>query len=422
MKRLCIINAVGLTRPLLEHAPNLKALGEARPWQPPIPAVTCTAQATLLTGKPPREHGIVANGWLHPTGEVRFWQQDFRLLQAPSFTEGLNAVSLFWWFPMAAPLKGYATPRPHYGADGSKTFGILDMTGCGLEKALGPFPFSAFWGPMAGLKSSQWIARSAAHVMTTRRPQLTMVYLPHLDYDFQRYGPGNSERVREVDACAAEIIAAAKNTDTQVIALSEYGLTPVTRPVYLNRVLREHGFLRVRQGPFGEQFITDVEGAFAICDHQVAHIHCRGVDKHKVRDALLAAPGVDSVVEPRELSLDHPRSGDWIALAKRDSWCAYPFWLEEAKAPDYARTVDIHRKPGYDPCELFMTSNARALYKVGLKKLGLRALVDVIPLDASLVKGSHGLAPLPGEEPVVIAENPPASMEVFGEWVRRRLG
>lgn len=410
MPRVLLLNAVGLTPRLLAHAPAIASVGRASPMRGPIPAVTCTAQATMLTGESPSKHGIVGNGWLfRDTMEVRFWQQSNRLLQAePLYAKrAFTVAKMFWWFNQGAAVDWSATPKPHYGSDGSKQFGILDATGCDLERALGPFPFPAFWGPGAGLASSDWIARASALVMRKQKPQLTLVYLPHLDYDYQRVGPGDPARVRELDACAKIAIDAAREIDARVIVVSEYGLVPVKRPVYLNRELRKAGWIAVRDGPYGEQLDPYGSKAFAVCDHQVAHLYLNGADPKAVRERL---SGICEIVEPRDVELDHPRSGELIALAKPDEWFAYPYWLDDARAPDFARTVDIHRKPGYDPCELFLTSKFRAARRLLRKKLGFRYRMDVIPLDASLVKGSHGLRPAPEDGPVCVAEEPVGDM------------
>jgi hypothetical protein len=322
---------------------------------------------------------------------------------------------MFWWFNQGAPVDWYATPKPHYGADGSKAFGIIDATGCDLERELGPFPFPSFWGPRAGLPSSDWIARASAIGIRKKRPQLTLVYLPHLDYDYQRVGPGDPTRVREADECAGIVIDAAREIGAKVIVVSEYGLVPVKRAVYLNRELRRAGWLSVRDGPYGEQLDTHSSKAFAVCDHQVAHVYVQGLPLEEVRARL--APHA----EIRE-GMGHRRAGELLALAKPDEWFAYPYWLDDDRAPDFARTVDIHRKPGYDPCELFLTSKFRAMRKLLRKKLGFRYLMDVVPLDAGLVRGSHGLEPPPEDGPVCVAEEPVGDMREIKALVLRHLG
>ncbi len=422
MGKLCVLDVVGLTPALAAHAPRISKIGTPRPWRSPVPAVTCTSQATMLTGLPPSGHGIVGNGWLYrDTREVRFWQQSNALVQGEPFTRGVRTAKMFWWFNQGDAAEWYATPKPHYGSDGSKVFGILDRTGCSLEESLGAFPFASFWGPRAGLPSTEWIARASARVMRRHRPDLTLVYLPHLDYDYQRSGPGDPRPVGEVDACAGRVIDAAEEIGARVVVVSEYGLVPVSRPVPINRALREAGWLAVRDGPFGEMLDPFESRAFAVADHQVAHLYLQGLPPAEVRSVIERLDGVDRVVQPAELELDHPRSGELVALSKPDAWFAYPYWLDDARAPDFARTVDIHRKPGYDPCELFMASPARAALRLLQKKLGFRYRFDVIPLDPSLVRGSHGLRPPPDQGPVIIGEDPPDDMKGFKEYARRIL-
>jgi predicted AlkP superfamily pyrophosphatase or phosphodiesterase len=420
MKKICVINVVGLTPQLLAHAPRLSQVGTAQAWQSPLPAVTCTAQATMLTGRSPREHGIVGNGWFfRETAEVRFWQQANSLIQAPKVYEGIRTAKMFWWFNQGAKVEWSATPKPHYGCDGSKVFDILDLTDCQLQQRLGPFPFHAFWGPMAGLPSSEWIAKASALVIREKQPELTLVYLPHLDYDFQRFSHPDPSIVAEVDRCAGLVIDAADEIGAELVVVSEYGLVPVSRSIAINRHLRQAGWLKVRSGPFGEQLLPAESQAFAVVDHQLAHIYVADpamIDE--VRGLLLSLEGIDQVVAPAALELDHPRSGELIALAAADAWFPYYFWLDDRLAPDYARTVDIHRKPGYDPVELFMTSRWRAMARLAQKKLGFRYRMDVIPLDPMLVRGSHGLRPAAEAGPLIIGPHqPPTDMRGFKDYL-----
>jgi hypothetical protein len=423
LQPLVLVNAVGLTRRLLPSAPRLRQLAEqgwVRSLHEVVPAVTCTAQATLLTGRHPCEHGIVANGWLfRETGEIRFWQQSNALIQAEPFyatarriagDRGLpfRAAKLFWWFNQGADVEISITPKPYYAADGNKAFGISG-TPLGLcdriEQSLGTFPFHTFWGPNAGLACTDWIARCAAGVLASERPELCLAYLPHLDYDPQRFGPSRCDMgklVGELDKACGIICDAAKSVGARIWIVSEYGHVDVSRPVLLNRVLREAGFLAVRPGPFGETLDTFGSRAFAVCDHQIAHVYVRQADGElleSTRTLLAGVPGVARVLEGQgraQIGLDHPRSGELVVVAENDSWFAYPYWLDDRQAPDFARTVDIHRKPGYDPCELFfdrrlLWPRGRALARLLQKKLGFRTLFDVIPLDPGLVRGSHGL-------------------------------
>jgi predicted AlkP superfamily pyrophosphatase or phosphodiesterase len=424
LKRLVILNVVGLTPALLQHAPRLKELGQARPWTSPWPAVTCTSQATMLTGLAPREHGIVGNGWYYrDTAEIRFWQQSRSLVGGSMLYEGIRTAKLFWWFNQNAHVEWSVTPKPHYGCDGSKVFDVLDRTGCDLQRNLGPFPFPAFWGPTAGLASSEWIAKASSLVVRQNKPELTLVYLPHLDYDFQRLPDHSADRVAEVDRCAGMVIDAASDIGAQVVAVSEYGLVPVQRSIDINRRLRREGWLVVRDGPFGEQLMPGESTAFAVVDHQLAHVYVREPGfRGEVSRMLQAVDGIDRVVEPEALELDHRRSGDLIALAAPDAWFNYYYWLDDRRAPDFARTVDIHRKPGYDPVELFMASMPRAVLRLVQKKLGFRYRMDVIPLDPSLVRGSHGLHPDAADGPIVIGPSPPGDMRDFKEYVRGLIG
>jgi predicted AlkP superfamily pyrophosphatase or phosphodiesterase len=434
---LVLIDAVGLTTRWLAHAPRLRALASAG-WMSPleeiVPAVTCSAQASMLTGKAPRDHGIVANGWLfRETGEIRFWQQSNFLLQAePVYAtarrmardrgRSLRIAKLFWWFNQGAAIDISVTPKPYYGADGNKVFGITgtpeDLPDR-LERALGKFPFHTFWGPSAGLPCTQWIAQAAARILSQEHPDLLLIYLPHLDYDPQRYGPSHCDMPRligELDAACEPLLDEARTAGARVWVVSEYGHCDVSRPVLPNRVLRKARLLSVRPGPFGEMLDTFASQAFAVCDHQLAHVYvAQGALIQAVADQIREVPGVSRVLagpQRAEVGLDHPRSGELIILSEPDSWFAYAYWLDDRHAPDFARTVDIHRKPGYDPCELFFDpglpwAKGRVLRRLVQKKLGFRTLFDVVPLDPTLVRGSHGLpAQSLEDKPLLIADGP----------------
>lgn len=457
MQPLILVNAVGLTPRLLAHAPRLGALAEKgwiRPLSEVLPAVTCTAQATMLTGTTAEAHGIVANGWLfRETGEVRFWQQSNRLLQVePLYLTArrralrrgrpFRAAKLFWWFNQGAAVDFSITPKPYYGADGGKVFGITG-TPAGLsqqlEKTLGSFPFHTFWGPKAGLPCTQWIARCAAAILRQHRPDLTLVYLPHLDYDPQRHGPLGCDMprlARELDDACAPLLEASRAAGARVWIVSEYGHVQVKQPILINRALRHADMLSSRPGPFGEMLDTFESRAFAVCDHQLAHVYVKdAADTLRVKELVAQVPGVSSVCagdERADLGLRHQRSGDIVALAAADAWFAYPYWLDDRDAPDFARTVDIHRKPGYDPCELFFDPRllwpmGRAFFRIAQKKLGMRMLMDVIPLDATIVKGSHGLrAADRADAPLFVADGPappPGELPMTSvqEWVLRGL-
>jgi predicted AlkP superfamily pyrophosphatase or phosphodiesterase len=416
MRQTLVLDVVGLTPKLLPHAPNLAALaarGGMRPLRTITPAVTCSVQSTFTTGLLPRGHGCVANGWyFRDLSEVALWRQSNRLVEGekiwevarrrdPSFT----CAKLFWWYNMYGTADIAVTPRPQYPADGRKLPDVYTEPAelrAELQGQLGTFPLFNFWGPRANRISTEWISRSALHVWQTRQPTLTLVYLPHLDYDLQRLGPEHPAIAQEVavlDAACEPLLTAAEKAGAAVIVLSEYGITEVSGPVHINRALREAGLLRVRPEQMGEQLDPGASEAFAVADHQVAHVYVRRPGRvGEVASLLRKLDGIESVLtdaEKRVRGLDHPRSGEIVVVSRPDRWFTYYYWLDDRSAPDFARTVDIHRKPGYDPVELFVDPRIplpglKVAWTLLKRKLGFRSLLDVISLDASLVKGSHG--------------------------------
>lgn len=438
MKRLVVLDVVGLTPRALAHAPRLAALakgGFRATLEPVFPAVTCPAQATMFTGLLPREHGVVGNGWYFgDLAEVLFWRQSSRLVSGRTVWETARArdakftcAHLFWWYAMYSSADVVLTPRPAYPADGRKLPDLWSHPPelrAEIQKELGTFPLFEFWGPRAGIASTRWIAEASRRVIERTRPTLALVYLPHLDYDFQRFGPDDPRSlaaVREIDSVAGDLADAVRADGAEVIVLSEYGITGVDGDVALNRALRRAGLLRVLDQVGFELLDAGASRAFAVADHQAAHVyvaHERDLDA--AREAIAAEPGVDHVLDKedqRALGIDHPRSGDLVAIAKPDKWFSYYYWLDEEKAPDFAPTVDIHRKPGYDPAELFLDPKiplvkARILWKLARKKLGFRTLLDVIPTNGALVRGSHGRLPdAPGDGPLLLSTSPVGARE-----------
>lgn len=448
LKRLLVVDVVGLTPDLLPHAPRLRRLadeGFQAPLDPVFPAVTCTVQSTFATGRRPSEHGVVANGWyFRDLAEVWLWRQSNRLVQgdkiwheAKARDPSVTTAWLFWWYAMAGDFDVSVTPRPAYPADGRKLPDIWTdppELKSELNRRLGAFPLFDFWGPKAGLPSSAWIAAAGRQVLESRRPTMTYVYLPHLDYDLQRLGPRDPRipaQVGAIDAVVGELIDAARADGCEVVVLSEYGITEVVDGVRINRVLREAGFLRAQENLVGELLDVGVSRAFAVADHQCAHVYVRDpADVPKVKACLEATDGIDRVLDPAgkaEFGLDHERSGELVAISAADRWFTYDYWLDDADAPDFARTVDIHKKPGYDPLELFLDPKLRfpalkvATYLLK-KKLGLRGLLEVIPFDASLVKGSHGRLPERDEAgPLIIGSNRAFARDRYAATDVRRL-
>lgn len=434
MQKTVVLNVVGLSSSLIgEATPNLRTFaqrGKLAHVGSVLPAVTCAVQATYLTGKLPREHGIVGNGWyFRDECEIKFWRQSNHLMEQPKIWDMARALdpsftvaNLFWWYNMYSSADYSVTPRPMYPADGRKLPDIYTQPAAlrpALQAKLGQFPLFQFWGPNTTIKATQWIADAARHVEQQHSPTLTLIYLPHLDYSLQRVGPADpsvQHDLREVDAVAGELIAFYEGRGAQVIVLSEYGITPASRPVHLNRLFRELGLLQVREELGRELLDAGVSAAFAVADHQVAHVYVNDRTRlDEVRALLQATRGVAEVLDDagkRRYGLDHPRSGELVAVAEPDAWFTYYYWLDDRRAPDFARTVDIHRKPGYDPVELFIDPQLKAPkitagLKLLKKQLGFRYLMDVIPLDATLVRGAHGrTAATPEEGPLLITQQP----------------
>jgi predicted AlkP superfamily pyrophosphatase or phosphodiesterase len=412
-----VLNVVGLTERLLgDDTPHLNALiadGAFAPLRAITPAVTCSAQATLLTGTLPRDHGIVGNGWyFRDLAQVMFWRQANQLVRGDKVWDtarrrdpACTCAKMFWWFNMYSTADWAVTPRPIYPADGRKIVDIYSQPAdlrARLVAEIGPFPFFNFWGPQADIRSSRWIADASICVDRWHSPTLLLVYLPHLDYNLQRLGATDARiraDVRAIDEICGRLIVHCREGGRRIIVLSEYGLVDVSGPVHINRALREAGLLAVRDELGTDALDPGASNAFAVSDHQVAHVYIREPSRIAIVKALLERlPGVERVLDRREqatIGLDHERSGELVAIAAADRWFTYYYWIDDTRAPDYARTVDIHRKPGYDPAELFVDPaltlpQLRIASTLAKKALGFRYLMKVIPLDASLVKGSHG--------------------------------
>ncbi|HEY1109827.1 MAG TPA: nucleotide pyrophosphatase/phosphodiesterase family protein [Opitutaceae bacterium] len=428
--RTAILNVVGLTPRLIgEHTPKLRAAAEKGGLirvQPVLPAVTCTAQSTYLTGLPPAGHGAVANGWYDRTlAEHHFWKQSNHVVSGEKIWEalrrerpGFTCAKLFWWYNMYSSADWSITPRPMYPADGRKVFDVTShplSIRDEIKRELGPFPFPSFWGPAAGIASSEWIAKSAEWTERKHQPDLSLVYLPHLDYNLQRLGPDDPKLapdLRDIDRVAGGLLDFYTQRGVKTLVLSEYGITKVTRSIALNRLFRAKGWLTVKEELGLELLDCGASRAFAIADHQIAHVYVNDASiLHEVRALLESTDGVARVLDRAgqgTAGLDHSRSGDLVAFSTEDAWFTYYYWTDDAKAPDFARCVDIHRKYGYDPVELFVdpalsAPKLKIAWKLLKKKLGFRILMDVIPLDPSLVKGSHGTCPKDtGEWPVLI--------------------
>jgi predicted AlkP superfamily pyrophosphatase or phosphodiesterase len=412
MNKTVVIDIVGLSSNLIgEFTPFIKQYvsnHNIATIDPVLPAVTTAVQSTYLTGKWPAEHGIVGNGWYDREDcEVKFWKQSNKLVQVEKIWErakkedpNFTCSTMFWWYNMYTASDYSVTPRPNYLADGRK------MPDCyshpaelrdELQEKLGQFPLFQFWGPGANIKSTAWIADASMLTDDKYDPTLTLIYLPHLDYCLQKFGPdfsNISKELEEIDKVVEKLVKFYKKKGASVILLSEYGIVPVTTPIHLNRLFRQNDLLQIRVERGLELLDPGASKAFVVADHQVAHVYINDPSvTEKVRKLLETVPGISLILDGEaqaEYHINHERAGEFVLMADKKSWFTYYFWLDDAVAPDYARVVDIHKKPGYDPVEMFMTSKARAGYKLLRKKAGFRYVMDVIPLDATLIKGSHG--------------------------------
>jgi predicted AlkP superfamily pyrophosphatase or phosphodiesterase len=421
-KHVLVLDLVCLTLDHLQDraaTPNLNALAErgyAVSLTPPFPAVTCTAHATLTTGTSPREHGVVCNGMFEQDRyAIRFWDQPTSMVKQPKIWETLKqrdpsatSALLFFQNTMFASADVVVTPAPIHLDEGlvpwcySKPVGFYEQ----LEQMHGGFQLPWYWGPLAGAKSSEWIAKAALDTLEQHRPALTFVYLPHLDYNTQRFGAQSDQfkaDLATMDRIVGEIVAGVERLgladDTAIVLLSEYAMTDVHRPVVLNRELRQRGLLAVREIGGREYLDVELSPAFAMVDHQMAHVFVnkgQPGQEATVRAALESIPGVEKVLDRAEQAayeIDHPSSGDFVVIAEADAWFTYYWWLDDEKAPPYAREIDIHRKPAYDPVELFFDPATRS-----------------IPIRPELVRGSHGRpADLESARPAMIVAQPGAA-------------
>ncbi|WP_017973319.1 alkaline phosphatase family protein [Actinopolyspora halophila] len=435
-----LLDVVGMTPALLKHMPNLRAIateGFQAELGTVFPAVTCPVQSSLLTGRYPGEHGVVGNGWFfRDIGEVFFWRQYNGLVQGEKVWQAARELApdyrtsnVCWWYAMGMDTDDTVTPRPIYHADGRKSPDCYTRPAelrDELTAEFGTFPLFNYWGPTASLASSRWIAAATRHVMITRNSDLTMAYVPHLDYDLQRYGPDSPQAARaarEVDGVLEPLLRHAREQGVSVVALSEYGITPADRPVDINRALRGERLLNVHTQAGMEYLDPWSSRAFAVADHQVAHVYVDDPgDLRRTREVVAALPGVDEVLDAdgkARYGLDHQRAGDLVAIAEPNAWFTYYYWFDDERAPDFATHVEIHRKPGYDPAELFMNPRdswvrLRAATAVARKKLGLRYRMNVVPLDPTPVRGSHGRLPdRPQDGPVLLCSDPTSARQRY---------
>jgi predicted AlkP superfamily pyrophosphatase or phosphodiesterase len=397
-RAVVLLSIPGLRGVDLPRLPRMaQALGHSTQLTPSFPAVTWPVQANMLTGCLPRTHGVIGNGFYwRETRQVEMWTAWNERILAPQIWDLLAArrpgSRSAAWFPMLSKGCGadlVCMPAPVHHPDGSELLWCYTQPPDYyrvLRDALGHFPLQNFWGPLAGIASTGWIVDSAVLAASQHRPDFFYIYLPHLDYAAQKDGPDSARSMAALDELDGVLerlfdgfAAAYDGRDLVWLAASEYVIQPVRHVSYPNRILREAGWLQVREEAEGEMLDLERSTAWALVDHQFSHVFVRDEDvglRTAVAQRLAAEPGIAEVLVADELAkygLDHPRAGDIVAISESTSWQAYYWWLDDRRAPAFARTVEIHRKPGYDPVELFFDPATRG-----------------IPLDASLVRGSHG--------------------------------
>ncbi len=395
-QHLFLVSIPGLRTRDLEYMPRLSALarsaGAVAELEPTFPCVTSPVQASMLTGVGPEQHGIIGNGFYHrERGEVELWVGRNGLIEAPQVWNALadKGISQAAWIPQNikdAAADYIVTPEPIHHEDGrtelwcySKPDGLYEK----LLADLGHFPLMNFWGPLANIKSTEWTVNAALWLLQRERPRFNYVYFPHLDYQAQKHGPNSEQQIqacREADEQIGRLIDGVNAlgiTDVAYLVVSEYAMTDVSRVIYPNRMLRDAGLAKINERDGHEYLNLRESKAFAVVDHQFAHVYVQ--DETEIDAAAGIFEGVDGIAhslygdERGKLGLNHPRSGEVVLACEPDSWLAYYWWHDDAKAPPFARTVDIHSKPGYDPVEMFINMETKQT-----------------PVDATMVKGSHG--------------------------------
>jgi predicted AlkP superfamily pyrophosphatase or phosphodiesterase len=438
-KHIIVIDIVGLERKhisenLTPNIFNISQTGETRNIETIFPAVTCTVQSSLLSGSYPEIHGIISNGLYNRQDyAVSFWEQSSNLVQADRIWDtvkirstGSKTAVLFWQNTMYSNADIVLTPRPLHMEDRiimwcySKPPGFYEK----LLQKIGKFDLSWYWGPLASKKSSEWIELATEFVLENEMPNFLFTYIPHLDYAFQRNGTSYNnikDDLTFVDDLVGRLVKKATDIgiieDTQFIIFSEYGFTDVNSDISLNTIFRENELISVREIEEVEYLDLEYSKAFAMVDHQVAHIYVKENYANSVKKILEGIKGVDLILDSeskQHLRINHPRSGDLIAVSNADKWFSYYWWFDPSKSPSFAKKVDIHRKPGYDPVELFFDPSTKS-----------------IPLDGKLVKGSHGRLPLEGEaKPVYVSnkkditvtnKNDDLSIATIGKYLKNLL-
>lgn len=430
MHQLAIIELPAFSKKFLKYAPKLSAFADKHQLgslTPELPAVTMPGHASLSTGTPISDHGVIANGWyFREHNDVMMWRQSEKLIQAETIwdaakkrNEAFKSFKHFWWPGMASSTDIYCNVRPAYFADGRKSGDIYcnkSNYSTLLQEKFGTFPLFNFWGPASNIKSSEWIANTAKFIIEKEQPDLSLIYLPHLDYKQQVIGPNDPAMKKEVEALdnvLDELVQFLEKQNIRILILSSYHMNQVDKAIPINKIFREKKLLKVIKNPTGELIDFAESQAFAVADHQFANVYIKNQSSiQSIQSELKSIDGINLVLDKEEQKskgLSHKHTGDLMIFADKNAWFNYYYWLDEQFAPDFARTVAIHAKPGYDPCELIVDPNItmpklKIATKLIRKKMGFRYTMDLIPIDSSLIKGSHGLLPDTEEEvPILIS-------------------
>ncbi|MGA1825170.1 MAG: alkaline phosphatase family protein [bacterium] len=341
-----------------------------RPIKGLLPALTCPVQATIRTATLPSEHGIVGNGFFFSEQwKALFWEQSSRLIEGSYIWEkfrshGKKVAQMFIQQSLGPSSDLILSPAPihkHHGGMILTCFSEPPALNQRLEKDMGGvFPLHHYWGPLASKKSSAWITKAIISVIGKEQPDFLYTYLPHLDYNLQRFGPYSKKSKKafeELISFLGKIVTAAKKNNYRIIVFGDYPITPAHNVIFPNKILRKAGLFKTRliRGKQYPNYFTS--SAFCITDHQIAHLHIFDPKREEEIKVLINnLSGIDKILNGNaqaDVGLNHPRSGDIVLVAAPGYWFDYRWWDDKKNAPDYATHIDIHNKPGYDPCELF---------------------------------------------------------------------
>lgn len=397
MKKLIVLDIVGLSKKQFEKIKpkNISSIlqnGSYSSFEPSFPAVTCSVQASIFSGTYPSEHGIIANGYYDEVfKKISFWEQPADLVKSsriwdilkkkyPNFTTSL----LFLQNSLYANSDVIISPKPIH-LDQKMIMWCYSKPENFYEKiaeSIGKFDLKSYWGPFSSLQSSDWIIKSAKATIQDHSPDLVLIYLPHLDYASQKFGPDSTEfkkSVNELDGIIGDFFQFLNQefpNTYEIMILSEYNFNSVNNSISPNLLLRQNGLLSTRRIEDKDYIDYEFSKAFAMVDHQIAHIYIKPGYEDEV-SKIFKNNNIGTILNKnsqKTLNINHPKSGSLILCSNDDSWFNYYWWDDKKYAPDFTFNVDIHRKPGYDPLELFVDLKSKT-----------------ISHDTSLIKGSHGL-------------------------------